>query len=77
MTKADGYIKDFKNLNVDEAAAIALRAEFDAKKADPTYRNIDDLSPGLRAKDQKIDELLIKGRARYLYGDYTGITDFP
>ena len=75
MTKADGYIKDFKNLNVDEAAAVALRAEFDAKKADPTYRNIDDLSPGLRAKDQKIDELLIKGRARYLYGDYTGALD--
>ena len=75
MTKADGYIKDFKNLNVDEAAALALRAEFDAKKADPTYQNIDDLSPGLRAKDQKIDELLIKGRARYLYGDYTGALD--
>jgi len=75
MSKADGYIKDFKNLNVDEAAALALRAEFDAKKADPTYQNIDDLSPGLRAKDQKIDELLIKGRARYLYGDYTGALD--
>ncbi len=75
MTKADGYIKDFENLKVDEAAARALREEFNDKKADPTYRNIDDLSPGLRAKDQKIDELLIKGRARYLYGDYTGALD--
>ena len=75
MSKADGYIKDFENLKVDEAAARALRAEFNDKKADPTYRNIDDLSPGLRAKDQKIDELLIKGRARYLYGDYTGALD--
>ena len=75
MTKADGYIKDFENLKVDEAAAVALRAEFDDKKSDPTYRNIDDLSPGLRAKDQKIDELLVKGRARYLYGDYTGALD--
>ena len=75
MTKADGYIKDFENLKVDEAAAVALRAEFNDKKSDPTYRNIDDLSPGLRAKDQKIDELLVKGRARYLYGDYTGALD--
>jgi len=50
MTKADGYIKDFENLKVDEAAAVALRAEFNDKKSDPTYRNIDDLSPGLRSK---------------------------
>jgi len=75
MTKADGYIKDFENLKVDEAAAVALRAEFNDKKSDPTYRNIDDLSPGLRSKDLKIDELLVKGRARYLYGDYTGALD--
>jgi general secretion pathway protein D len=75
MTKADGYIKDFESLKVDEAAAAALRAEFNDKKSDPTYRNIDDLSPGLRAKDQKIEELLVKGRARYLYGDYTGALD--
>jgi general secretion pathway protein D len=75
MTKADGYIKDFENLKVDEAAALALRAEFNEKKSDPTYRNIDDLSPSVRAKDQKIDELLVKGRARYLYGDYTGALD--
>ena len=75
MTKADGYIKDFENLKVDEAAAVALRAEFNDKKSDPTYRNIEDLSPGLRAKDQKIEELLVKGRARYLYGDYTGALD--
>ncbi len=75
MTKADGYIKDFENLKVDEATAVALRAEFNDKKSDPTYRNIEDLSPGLRAKDQKIEELLVKGRARYLYGDYTGALD--
>ena len=75
MTKADGYIKDFENLKVDEAAAVALRAEFNDKKADPTYQNIDDLSPGLRSKDLKIEELLVKGRARYLYGDYTGALD--
>jgi tetratricopeptide (TPR) repeat protein len=75
MTKADGYIKDFENLKVDEAAARALREEFDSKKSDPTYRNIEDISPGLRAKDDKIEELLVKGRARYLYGDYTGALD--
>ena len=75
MTKADGYIKDFENLKVDEATARALRDEFNDKKSDPTYRNIEDLSPGLRAKDAKVDELLVKGRARYLYGDYTGALD--
>lgn len=72
MSKADGYIKDFENLKIDDSVAQALRAEYNDKKSDPTYRNVEELSPGLRAKDQKIDDLLVKGRARYLYGDYTG-----
>lgn len=73
MTKADAYIRDYEKLfTLDDPSARRLRAEYNAKKDNPTYRNIDETSPGLRAKDEKVQELLVKGRARYLYGDYQG-----
>ena len=73
MSRADEKIREYEKLmGADDASARRLRAEFSAKKMNPTYRNVDDVSPGLRAKDDKVDELLVKGRARYLYGDYQG-----
>jgi len=73
MSRADEKIREYEKLmGADDASARRLRAEFTAKKMNPTYRNVDDVSPGLRAKDDKVDELLVKGRARYLYGDYQG-----
>lgn len=76
MNKADSFVRDFERLNgADDASSRRLRAEFNAKKSDPAYRSVDEISPGLRAKDDKVQELLVKGRARYLYGDYTGALD--
>lgn len=73
MSRADEKIREYEKLmGPDDASARRLRAEFSAKKMNPTYRNVDEVSPGLRAKDDKVDELLVKGRARYLYGDYQG-----
>ena len=73
MTKADALIRDYENiLGAENPSARRLRAEYNAKKANPTYRNIDELSPSYRGKDDKVRELLVKGRARYLYGDYQG-----
>ncbi len=73
MTAAEGYVKEFESLNgADDSASVMLREELTARKSDPAYRNIKEVSPGLTAKDEKVQELLVKGRARYLYGDYTG-----
>ena len=73
MSRADDKIREYEKLmGADDASARRLRAEFSAKKMNPTYQNVDDVSPGLRAKDDKVDVLLVKGRARYLYGDYQG-----
>jgi general secretion pathway protein D len=76
MTKASATIAQYADLKgKDDASVIRLQKEFAAKRLNPTYRNVDELSPGLRAKDAKVDELLVKGRARYLYGDYQGALD--
>lgn len=73
MATAEGYVKEFESLNgADDSASVMLREELTARKSDPAYRNIKEVSPGLTAKDEKVQELLVKGRARYLYGDYTG-----
>lgn len=73
MAAAEGYVKEFESLNgADDSASVMLREELTARKSDPAYRNIKEVSPGLTAKDEKVQELLVKGRARYLYGDYTG-----
>ena len=76
MIKATAVIAQYAELKGnDDASVIRLQKEFASKRNDPTYRNIDELSPGLRVKDDKVNELLVKGRARYLYGDYQGALD--
>jgi len=73
MNKADSHIRDYEKLfGADDPSAKKLRLEYLKKKADPSFRSVDEISPGLRAKDNKVEELLVKGRARYLYGDYQG-----
>jgi general secretion pathway protein D len=76
MIKATAVIAQYAELKGnDDASVIRLQKEFASKRNDPTYRNIDELSPGLRIKDDKVNELLVRGRARYLYGDYQGALD--
>ena len=73
MSRADGYITDLEKLMGEaDPSAVRLRAEFKARRSDPTYQNIDELSPGFRQKTDRVQELLVRGRARYLYGDYQG-----
>ncbi|MEY3548622.1 MAG: hypothetical protein RLZZ552_990, partial [Verrucomicrobiota bacterium] len=76
MTRATSLVADYAKLKgEDDPAVIRLQKELAAKRVNPTYRNIDELSPGVRNKDDKVNELLVKGRARYLYGDYQGALD--
>ncbi|MGI9110285.1 MAG: hypothetical protein ACR2KA_09740 [Opitutales bacterium] len=76
MVKATAVIAQYAELKgKDDSSVVRLQKEFASKRNDPTYRNVDELSPGLRVKDDKVNELLVKGRARYLYGDYQGALD--
>jgi len=76
MVKAGALISQYSDLKgKDDASVVRLQKELASKHNNPTYRNIDELSPGLRVKDDKVNELLVKGRARYLYGDYQGALD--
>ena len=76
MIKATAVIAQYAELKgTDDARVIRLQKEFASKRNDPTYRNVDENSPGLRVKDDKVNELLVRGRARYLYGDYQGALD--
>jgi general secretion pathway protein D len=76
MTKATAVIAQYAELKgAEDPSVVRLQKEFASKRNDPTYRNIDELSPGVRVKDDKVNELLVKGRARYLYGDYQGALD--
>ncbi|NBV56090.1 MAG: hypothetical protein EBR70_05870, partial [Verrucomicrobia bacterium] len=76
MTRATALVADYAKLKGEDDPAVArLQKELNAKRNDPTFRNIDELSPGVRNKDDKVNELLVKGRARYLYGDYQGALD--
>jgi len=73
MTKAASLVAQYASLKgKDDPTVARLQKELTSRAKNPTYRNIDELSPGLRAKDEKVNELLVKGRARYLYGDYQG-----
>ncbi len=76
MIKATSLIAQYAELKgKEDPSVIRLQKEFASKRNDPTYRNVDELSLGLRVKDDKVNELLVKGRARYLYGDYQGALD--
>jgi general secretion pathway protein D len=76
MTRATSLVAEYAKLKgEDDPAVLRLQKELTVKRNDPTFRNIDELSPGLRVKDDKVNELLVKGRARYLYGDYQGALD--
>lgn len=81
LAKAQIHLKEYETLvsnkdnELDELPYRRLAALWAARKADPAYRSIEEISPGLQAKDTKVDELLVKGRARYLYGDYQGALD--
>ena len=76
MTRAAALVADYAKLKGEQdPAVLRLQKELAAKRNDPTYRNIDELSPGVSGKDDKVNELLVRGRARYLYGDYQGALD--
>ena len=69
MIKATAVIAQYAELKGnDDARVIRLQKEFASKRNDPTYRNVDENSPGLRVKDDKVNELLGPGVAQAVDG---------
>ncbi len=76
IPRAESLLRDYEKLKGSEdPSVVRLKKEYAAKRNNPSYRSVDEISPGLRAKDEKVNDLLVKGRARYLYGDYQGALD--
>jgi general secretion pathway protein D len=76
MAKAATLVGQYAEIKgKEDPSVVRLEKELAARRKDPTYLGVDEMNPGLRAKDEKVNELLVKGRARYLYGDYQGALD--
>lgn len=66
-------VDSYETLNgKSDRRSMAMRADFDAKQKDPHFKNIKELSPEFAAHEKKAEELLVRARAQYLYGDYLG-----
>ncbi|MDR2980998.1 MAG: hypothetical protein LBV12_01980 [Puniceicoccales bacterium] len=73
INTAERYLNDYGRLNGEsDKGYMQLKAEFEEIKADARYMPISVASPGFEQKEEKVQKLLTKGRAQYLYGDYEG-----
>ncbi len=55
-----------------DAGYRTFESEIKAVETNPWRQNPDQLSPGFLQRQQVVDDLLVKGRAQYLYGDIDG-----
>jgi general secretion pathway protein D len=73
MKAAEKAVNDYEALSGKTDGRVqALRADFTEKQSDPHFKSIADVNPEFAAREKKANELLAKGRAQYLYGDYLG-----
>ncbi len=73
MKSAEKAVDEFEQLNgKDDKRSVSLRADLVSKLGDPHYKSINEVSPDFAAREKKANDLLAKGRAQYLYGDYLG-----
>lgn len=73
MKVAAKCVDEFEQLNgQSDKRSAAMRADLTAKLGDPHYKSITEVSPEFAAREVRANELLAKGRAQYLYGDYVG-----
>lgn len=73
MKSAEQAVNDYEALSgKNDARAKLIRADFTEKQSDPHFKSIADVSPEFAVREKKANELLAKGRAQYLYGDYLG-----
>ncbi|MDR2429657.1 MAG: type II and III secretion system protein [Puniceicoccales bacterium] len=70
---AEHYLGEYVRINGKETREYyQLEAWLSDIKKDPAFRNITESSPGFAKAEPKVEELIIKGRSQYLYGDFAG-----
>jgi general secretion pathway protein D len=69
---AEARIEDYRAAGGDSAAADKLAKQLDQQISDPYDLDIKDISPEYVAQSKLVRDLLTRGRAQYLNGDYDG-----
>lgn len=64
----DAYIQNAGNTR----QAQRLAAQIEAARTNPRMQSIDEVSPNFVSLQREINDLLVRGRAQFLYGDYDG-----
>ena len=65
-------LEEYREAGASSRGAKKLTKKLDSEAADPFARDIEEISPEYVAQNVIIDDLLVRGRAQYLNGDYDG-----
>lgn len=69
---AKSYAAEYAAAEESKGAGAAFVEEVEEFTANPYNNSISDISPDFATRQNKIENLLEKGRRQYLYGDYQG-----
>ncbi|MFT5837035.1 MAG: general secretion pathway protein D [Candidatus Azotimanducaceae bacterium] len=69
---AEALIKEYRAAGGDSSASRSLANKLDSQISDPYALDINEISPEYVAQSKIIRDLLTRGRAQYLNGDYDG-----
>lgn len=69
---AEALVEDYRAAGGDSGAARRLAGNIDDQISDPYALNINEISPEYVAQSKVVRDLLTRGRAQYLNGDYDG-----
>lgn len=72
LKEAEALVQDYRAAGGSASKAKRLAAKLDSKISDPYALDINDISPVYVAQSSVIRDLLTRGRAQYLNGDYDG-----
>jgi general secretion pathway protein D len=71
LETAERHFAEFtKIVGTESKEYFRLKENFDYIKRQPQYRSLESLNPALVEVAKKVDELLIRGRAFYLHGNF-------
>jgi general secretion pathway protein D len=72
LKSAEALVEDYQAAGGDSSDARRLAKDIDQQISDPYSLDINEISPNYVAQSKVIRDLLTRGRAQYLNGDYDG-----
>jgi general secretion pathway protein D len=72
LKSAEALVEDYQAAGGDSSDARRLAKDIDQQISDPYSLDINEISPNYVARSKVIRDLLTRGRAQYLNGDYDG-----